>query len=90
MSFMEKLTFFTGLSIIMGYPLICMLKSMQGFLLIVYIISSVGFFMTLKMFLCSQCINFACPLNGVIESVKHAFFERNPEVAEAWGEDGKH
>jgi hypothetical protein len=89
MSFMEKLAFFAGLSVIMGYPLICMLKSMQGFLLIVYIISSVGFFMTLKMFLCSQCINFACQLNGVIESVRHAFFERNPEVAEAWGEDGK-
>jgi hypothetical protein len=73
----------------MGYPTLCMLKSMQGFLLIVYVISSVGFFMTIKMFLSSQCINFACPLNGVIESVKHAFSERNPDVAEAWGEDGK-
>ena len=47
--------------------------------------SPVGFFMTLKMFMCSQCINFACPLNSVKEEVRYQFFIRNPSIAEAWG-----
>ena len=56
----------------------------QWFLLFVYAVTTVGFFMTLKLFFCSQCMNFACPLNGVDEAARQAFFERNPEVAEAW------
>lgn len=89
MSFMEKFLFFGGFAIIWGYPLISLLIGMQWFLLIVYVISAVGFFMTLKIFLCSQCINFACPLNGVIDSVKQEFFKQNPEVAKVWGVDVK-
>lgn len=89
MSFMEKFLFFGGFAIIWGYPLIFLLIGMQWFLLIVYVISAVGFFMTLKIFLCSQCINFACPLNGVIDSVKQEFFKQNPEVAKVWGVDVK-
>ena len=89
MSFMEKFLFFGGFAIIWGYPLIFLLIGMQWFLLIVYVISAVGFFMTLKIFLCSQCMNFACPLNGVIDSVKQEFFKQNPEVAKVWGVDVK-
>lgn len=89
MSFVEKFLFFGGFAIIWGYPLIFLLMGMQWFLLIVYIISAVGFFMTLKIFLCSQCMNFACPLNGVIDSVKQEFFKQNPDVAKVWGVDVK-
>ena len=89
MSLMEKFLFFGGFAIIWGYPLIFLLIGMQWFLLIVYVISAVGFFMTLKIFLCSQCMNFACPLNGVIDSVKQEFFKQNPEVAKVWGVDVK-
>ena len=85
---MEKFLLLGGFSIIWGYPLIFLLMGMQWFLLIVYVISAVGFFMTLKIFLCSQCMNFACPLNGVVDSVKQEFFKQNPEVAKAWGVDG--
>ena len=88
MSLMEKFLLLGGFSIIWGYPLIFLLMGMQWFLLIVYVISAVGFFMTLKIFLCSQCMNFACPLNGVVDSVKQEFFKQNPEVAKAWGVDG--
>jgi hypothetical protein len=89
MSFMEKFLLFGGFAIIWGYPLIFVLMGMQWFLLIVYVISTMGFFMTLKIFLCSQCMNFACPLNGVIDSIKQEFFKQNPEVAKAWGVDVK-
>jgi hypothetical protein len=42
------------------------------------------------MFLCSQCMNFACPLNKVKNEVRKDFFERNPKIAEAWRNDIKH
>jgi hypothetical protein len=55
------------------------------FFLVAYIVCVVAFFMTLKMFLCSQCANFACPLNSIDESIRQEFFRRNSEIAEAWG-----
>lgn len=45
--------------------------------------------MTLRTFLCSQCMNFSCPLNTVKNEVRRDFFERNPEVAKAWVIDVK-
>jgi len=85
MSGMEKALFWGGLAVVWGYPFVFLLVGMQWFLLMGYILSSTGFFMTLKLFLCSQCMNFACPLNGVGDEVREEFFERNPRVAEAWG-----
>lgn len=88
MTFLEKTIFLTGFVFVWGYPLIFLLTNgIQLFLLIVYIISTAGFFMTLKNFLCSQCINFACPLNSVSAKVRQGFFEHNPEVSKAWNKD---
>jgi hypothetical protein len=39
---------------------------------------------TLRRSYCSQCMNFACPLNHVDETVRVEFFKRNPIVAQAW------
>lgn len=89
MSFVEKFIFFSGITIIWGYPLLFLFMGMQWFLLLVYLLSSGGFFMTLKLFLCSQCTNFACPLNGVADSIRQSFFEKNPELAKAWDVDLK-
>ena len=89
MSLTEKAIFFGGFVVIGGIPLISMLRDVQWFLLIVYVISGVGFSMTLKIFLCPQCINFACPFNGVPDNIRQEFYEKNPEVADAWAVDGK-
>ena len=85
MSFVEKFLFLGGFVVIWWYPLVFLVMGKQWFLLIVYAISTAGFFMTLKLFLCSQCMNFACPLNSVYKSVRQEFFKQNPEVARAWG-----
>lgn len=87
MSFMEKTVFFGGLLVIWGYPLFFLIPDLQWFLLAVYLSATAGFFMTLKRFLCTQCFNFACPLNTVDAKVRGEFFERNPEIAKAWGID---
>jgi hypothetical protein len=87
MTFSEKVVFFVGFAVVWGYPLIFLVAGVQVFLLIVYPLTVAGFFMTLKMFLCSQCMNFACPLNTVTNEVRKEFFENNPEVAKAWDID---
>lgn len=62
--FWEKFTFFAGLTLVWGFPAIFMLIGLQLFTGIVYALVTASFFMTLKMALCPQCINFACPLNS--------------------------
>jgi len=86
----EKTIFFIGFALVWGYPISFLISGVQYFLLIVYLLTVAGFFMTLRTFLCSQCINFACPLNTVKNDVRKEFFERNPDVAEAWINDVKH
>jgi hypothetical protein len=90
MTFLEKVIFFSGFALVWGYPLIFLISDFQLFLLIVYLLAVAGFFMTLRTFLCSQCMNFACPLNTVNNEVRRGFFEHNPEVAKAWTIDIEH
>ena len=89
MSIIENAVFFGGFAIVWGYPLPFLIFSKQLFLLVVYSMTTIGFFMTLLNFMCSQCMNFACPLNQVDEEVRDQFFDKNPIVAEAWGRCGK-
>ncbi len=86
----EKIIFFIGFVLVWVYPLSFLISGAQYFLLTVYLLTVAGFFLTLRTFLCSQCINFACPLNTVKNDIRGDFFERNPDVAEAWINDVKH
>jgi hypothetical protein len=62
-----------------------MILDLQVFRLILYGMTTAGFFMTLRIAFCSLCMNMACPLNVVPSPVREAFFQKNPSVAEAWG-----
>lgn len=84
MSVIEKTAFFGGLIIVWGYPLPFFWIGELWFLLTLYVLTNAAFFATLTLFFCSQCMNFACPLNHVDEKVRDQFFDRNPIVAEAW------
>ena len=88
MTLIEKMIFFGGFAIVWGYPLTFLILGKQIFLLIVYSMTTSGFFMTLVNFMCSQCMNFACPLNRVDEIVRGQFFSKNPIVAKAWEKCG--
>lgn len=87
MSLLEKTIFLSGFTIVWGYPIFFLLISSQWFLLIVYVLTVIAFFITLKLFLCSRCMNFACPLNGVKINARKEFFKLNPNIAKAWNED---
>ena len=80
----EKIILFGGFLIVGGYPFLFLVFGRQFFLLIVYLITTGGFFVTLKTFMCSQCMNFACPLNSVNKEIRDQFFVRNPSIAKAW------
>jgi len=83
----EKVIFFAGFALIWGYPLFFLLVCFSWFLLVVYILTVASFFATLRRFLCSQCMNFACPLNTVAHEVRKDFLERNPTIAQEWGKE---
>jgi hypothetical protein len=84
MSAMEKFVFLTGFVLIWGYPLVFLLVGWQWLFLFIYLLTTASFFVTLRRSYCSQCMNFACPLNHVDETVRVEFFKRNPIVAQAW------
>ena len=81
----EKIVFESGILLIMAYPLIFLLVGLQWFLLAVYLLTTAGGYVTLRRSYCSQCMNFACPLNNVNEKIRAEFFKRNPVIARAWG-----
>jgi len=83
----EKYLFFAGLVVIGILPLPFFLLTGAWLLLLLYILTTAAFYMTLKFFLCSKCMNFACPLNGVDQGGRELFFKRNPSVAEHWIND---
>jgi hypothetical protein len=84
MSTTENVVFFAGFLAVFGYPPGFFVAGELWSLLVAYILLTAVFFVTLKRFLCSRCMNFACPLNGVAEPVRQLFWERNPKVGEAW------
>jgi hypothetical protein len=84
MSRSETLWFFAGLAAVFIYPLPFSLIGHQWFLLALYLLSTAAAGATLKMVLCTRCMNFACPLNETDEITRQTFFERNPSVARAW------
>jgi len=84
MSTGENVVLFGGLGIVFISPIGFLVSGGMWFLLLLYLLLSTAFAVSLKRFLCSKCMNFACPLNGVPEPLRAAFRERNPRVAEAW------
>jgi hypothetical protein len=80
----EKIVFFGGLVAVLGYPAIWLVAGQSWFLLVLYALTSYGFYLTMQSGMCSRCMNFACPLNRVGQDTRDKFFARNPRVAEAW------
>ena len=80
----EKFIFFIGFAVVWGYPLPILILGEQLLLLLLYSVTTIGFFIVLIVFMCSQCMNFACPFNRVDKKTRSLFFTKNPMVGDAW------
>lgn len=80
MSIVEQGILWGGFAVIWGYPPVFSVIGRRWFLLALYIAASAGFFTALRLFFCSRCINFACPLNRVMEEVRDEFPGRSPDI----------
>jgi hypothetical protein len=84
MSAGENIVFFAGWILIAGYPLAFLVIGMQWLLLALFALLAAELAVVMRLRLCNCCMNFACPFNRVEQSVRVAFFARNPTVARAW------
>ncbi|MBN1426985.1 MAG: hypothetical protein JXB07_01290 [Anaerolineae bacterium] len=81
----ENIVFFAGLVLIAGYPLAFLMIGTQWLLLTIFVLTTAAMGTLMATLMCNHCMNFACPLNRVEQSVREDFFSRNPVVARAWG-----
>ena len=84
MTRVENLVFFSGLFLLVGYPLGIMAVGHQWLFLPLFLAATAGMALLMARTMCSHCMNFACPLNRVDQRTRAAFFARNPQVSRAW------
>ena len=89
MSWLEKLIFFLGFLIILIPPAVVFGLQNRFWLMGIYLGALFLVFGLLHIFYCSNCINFACPLNAVKKKEREKFFDKNPVVKEAWKNERK-
>jgi hypothetical protein len=82
----ENFVFFTGLVLIAGYPFAFLLAGGQWLLLALFAVTVVGMATLMERLMCAHCMNFACPLNRVDQTIRDAFFACNPVIAQAWSD----
>ena len=69
-----------------AYGLIALL-GMIG-IAIANLVSSFSFVYTLKLFFCTNCVNFSCPLNEVSKPVIDEYLKKNLVMRKAWEKSG--
>jgi len=84
----ENIIFIAGLVVVAGYPLAFLIADAQWLFLGVFAISLGAMAILMGHLMCARCMNFACPFNQVDQSVREAFFARNPVVRHGWNADG--
>ena len=52
------------------------------------ILSMISFNYNLNVYVCSKCVNFSCPWNGVPKEIVDEYLRKNPVMLEAWEKEG--
>ncbi len=84
----EKIIFAIGALTLVGFPVPFLIIGGLYIPLIFLIIGAVAWLVSIQLKVCSDCINFACPLNRVPKSIRNEFIKRNPIIRKAWEEKG--
>jgi len=88
MSTSEKAQFLVGAAIIVLYPFPFLIIGEQYTLALIALAGIVSFGFSLKKHVCTRCVNFSCPANGVPKDIVDAYLRRNPVMRRAWEESG--
>jgi hypothetical protein len=88
MSTAEKIQFLIGAGILVLYPFPFLIMAKQYTLTAIALSGILGFAFSLKKHVCTRCVNFSCPLNGVPKIVVDAYLRGNPVMRQAWEAKG--
>lgn len=88
MSRWEGRQFILGALLLLAYPLPFMLIGRQYALALLSLALAVYAARRLMRKVCTRCINFSCPLNGVPKTYVDLYLRRNPLILHAWQDSG--
>ena len=88
MSRAERVQLYAGFALFGGLPFPFLLAGEQWILAGLAGWGLLTFFFTLKKTICTTCVNFSCPLNGVPRPTVDAYLRRNPMMRAAWEQHG--
>ncbi|MFO7795061.1 MAG: hypothetical protein ACQERB_17610 [Promethearchaeati archaeon] len=88
LSLSEKIQFGVGGILLMIFPIPFLIIADLYLALFIYAISIVLWILSIQSNVCTDCVNFACPLNRVPKDIKNRFMEKNPVIKKAWEERG--
>jgi len=84
----EKIQFAVGALIFVLYPIPFLIVGNLIPQLILYSLGIIIWIIVIQLKVCSDCINFACLMNRVPESIRNEFIKKNPVIRKAWEEKG--
>jgi len=88
LSLSEKIQFSIGGILFMTFPIPFLIIWQLYVALIIYSISLVSWIIIVQKRVCTDCINFACPLNRVPREIMTQFMNKNPLIKKAWEKEG--
>lgn len=89
MSRAEKAQFVAGAGIWMAFPFPFLLMGAEYVWALAAAVSAAGGVLVLAKSVCTRCVNFSCPLNGVPAPLVEAYLRRNPQIRDAWHASSK-
>ncbi len=88
LSRLEKIQFAVGALILFFFPIPFLLIAGQIIPLVLLIVGVIVWYIVIQLKVCSDCVNFACPLNKVPKQIRDEFFRKNPIILKAWEDKG--
>ena len=88
MSRSEQVQFLVGAGIMVFFPLPFLILGGQIVLAGIMALGLISFWVSLKKHVCTRCVNFSCPLNGVPKHIVDDYLHRNPIMRQAWEAKG--
>jgi hypothetical protein len=84
MSRSDQVQFLSGASLLIAFPLAILILGREYLPAVIALATAVGGFYLLRRNICTRCINFSCPLNGVPQPLIDAYWRHAPEIRKLW------